>query len=270
VTDLERALLELDVEWPETPDLAAAVRARIVTAASGEVAGGEAPARVGGGEAPTADVVGGDAVAGRRRPRTRLRRRLAWPAAALAVALGGVAVVPAARSAVLEWLGLKSVEIHQGPVPKGTPPPVNPAGLGLGEKVTLAQARARTPVLVPRSLGAPSAVYLGTLEGGPQAVSLVYGKTLLVQTFRARATPYIRKTVGSAKAVRPLRIDGARAYWITGAHGFVYAVGANNGGYEPQRIAGSTLLVEQDGLLLRIEGALGEDRAVQIARDALS
>jgi hypothetical protein len=251
MSDLERALLELDVEWPATPDLAAAVRARIAPAVAGETAGGEAPAG-----------------AARRRP--GLRRRLAGLTAAVVVALGGVAAVPAARSAVLEWLGLKSVEIHRGPVPRGTPPPVSPAGLGLGEKVTLARARVETPVLVPRTLGAPDAVYLGTLAGGPEAASLLYGRTVLVQTFRARATPFIQKTVGSAKAVEPLKIDGGRAYWIRGAHGFAYTIGANDAGYEQQRIAGNTLLVEKDGLLLRIEGALGRARAVAIARDALS
>ena len=229
MTDLERALLELDVEWPPTPDIAGAVRERIVV---------------------------------RSRP---MRRRLAWVAAALAVALGGVAVVPAARSAVLEWLGLKSVEIHRGPVPTGTPD----ATLELGEKVTLAQARARTPVLVPRSLGTPSGVYLARLQGGPEAATLLYPHSVLVQTFKARATPFIRKTVGSARAVKPLRVDGARAYWLIGAHGFIYST-PGNAAYEPQRIAGNTLLVEKDGLLLRVEGALTEARATAIARDALS
>jgi hypothetical protein len=42
-----------------------------------------------------------------------------------------------------------------------------------------------------------------------------------------------------------------------------------NTNFEDQRLAGNTLLVERgDGLLLRIEGEIGRERAVRIAASA--
>ena len=52
---------------------------------------------------------------------------------------------------------------------------------------------------------------------------------------------------------------------LTGAHGFAYETGTDVN-YEDQRIAGNTLLLEGDGQLLRIEGAITRDRALGIAR----
>jgi hypothetical protein len=62
-----------------------------------------------------------------------------------------------------------------------------------------------------------------------------------------------------------LTVDGAPAYWIEGAHGFAYERDGA-GAFEPQRIAGNTLLVERpDGLLVRVEGDLDRARAVEVA-----
>jgi hypothetical protein len=191
--------------------------------------------------------------------------------------------VPDARSAVLRWLGLKGVEIRKEE-PRATPPPRSPTGatLGLGPQVSLAEARRRAPVLIPRSLGAPLAVYLGPLENGPDAVSLIYppgpgrppskvtGVAVLVQTIPATASPLIKKTAGAATSVEDLTVAGNSAYWITGSHGFGYQARDGNMGFERERLADRTLLVERDGLLLRVEGNLSRERAVQIAEDALS
>jgi hypothetical protein len=112
--DLELGLRELDVDWPETPDVAAAVATRIEP---------------------------------RRSP---WRRRIAIAVAALALLFGGtMAASPAARTDVLRWLGLKSVEIKKAPLP--TPRPG--AGLNLGTPSTLDALRKRgVPVRVPRAL----------------------------------------------------------------------------------------------------------------------
>ena len=89
---------------------------------------------------------------------------------------------------------------------------------------------------------------------------------MLVQTFRAQASPFIEKTVGSGARAERLDVDGAVAFWITGAHGFAYQ-SPSGFGFEDQRIAGTTLLVERrDGLLLRIEGVRTRERAVALAR----
>jgi hypothetical protein len=121
-------------------------------------------------------------------------------------------------------------------------------------------------VLVPSALDDPDAGYLTTLPDGTQAASLVYAEgPILVQTFKARATPFIEKTIHSGAQLERLTVGGAPAYWIAGAHGFAYSTGSN-GAYDDQRLAGNTLLVDRsDGTLLRIEGRLDRARAVEIA-----
>jgi hypothetical protein len=123
------------------------------------------------------------------------------------------------------------------------------------------------PVLIATALGDPDAGYLTSLPDGTQAASLLYADgPILVQTFRARATPFIEKTIGSGARLERLTVDRASAYWIEGAHGFAYSTG-NNGAFDDQRLAGNTLLVDRaDGILLRIEGKLTRERAVEIAR----
>lgn len=249
MADLHAELTALTVEWPATPDLADPVLARIESAP---------PRRV------------------RRRP--SWRPALAYGLAALAAAFAlTMAVSPDARSAVLEWLGLKSVKIErrEPTAPRPSPGTLG-SGLGLGTPVTLAEARERSPFLrVPTAdgLGRPDAIYQGL-----KSVSLVYGEragyaragttgaALLVQEFPARVGQFIQKTIGQGARLERLRVDGAPAYFITGSHGFAYdSDGSVN--FEDQRLAGNTLLVERaDGLLIRVEGELNRDRAVAIAR----
>lgn len=223
MNDLERALIELDVDWPATPDLVPVVAARIATP-----------------------------------PRRRRGRLVAVLAATLLALAGGTLAVPEARSTVFRWLGIESVEIKRGE-PSATPG----ASLGLGPPTTV--ERIGVPVLRARDLGTPG-VYATTLPDGTRAASLVYDGPILVQTFQARVTPFIEKTIGSDADVERLTVDGAPALWIATEHGFAYQ-SPNDVGFEDQRIAGRTLLVERaDGLLLRIEGVQDRDRAVAIAR----
>jgi hypothetical protein len=249
MADLHAELTALTVEWPATPDLAGPVTERLASAAP--------PPR-------------------RRRP--AWRPALAYGLAALAAAFAiTMAASPDARSAVLEWLGLKSVKVERR---EPTAPPPSPgalgSGLGLGTRATLAEARERSPFLrlpAAEGLGAPDAVYLGA-----RSVSLVYGEragyaradatgaALLVQEFPGRVGRFIQKTLGAGASLERLRVDGAPAYFITGSHGFAYE-SDSSGGFEDQRLAGNTLLVERpDGLLLRVEGEISRDRAVAVAQ----
>ena len=221
MAELHDELLLLEAEWPETPDMVEAVLA--------------APA-------PAA------------------RRRLPWKPA-LAALLAAVAVVMAvepARSAVLEWLGLKSVEVE-----RREPAPVPGATLQLGVPLSADAARERYGDLAgpPSALGDPGGIYAH--DGG---VAFVYADPdVLVQRFPGRVREFIQKTVGAAASLERLRVAGDPAYWIEGAHGFAYR---NRGSvdYEDQRIAGNTLLVERpSGELIRVEGDVGRDRAVAIA-----
>ncbi|MDA0173444.1 hypothetical protein OJ998_30350 [Solirubrobacter taibaiensis] len=234
--DLEQALRELDVDWPATPDLAATMAARVAAEPRDRRARAWSP-RVAG----------------------RARRRVAAIAAATLVALvGGVLAVPDARTTVFRWFGIESVEIKRGE-PSATPG----ASLDLGIPTTI--ERLRAPVLRARDLGTPG-VYETAMPDGTRAASLVYDGPILVQTFRAQASPFIEKTIGTGSTVERLKVDGATAFWIGGSHGFAYQ-SPTGFGFEQPRIAGNTLLVERrDGLLLRIEGVRSRDRAVAIAR----
>jgi len=248
VSELERELRALHVEWPETPDLSGAVAARLAAA--------PAPRR-----------------------RGRLLAWLDWPAWQVTVALGAVLVavvmaVPPARSAVLDLLGFGSVRIE-----RAEPRPSDfGSGLDLGTPTTLEQARREVefPVLVPAAVGRPDSVYLGS---APDRVDLVYRARpglpaatttrvgLLVTELPAVATPLIEKTVGSSSRIERLTVDGDPAFFITGAdHGFAYLMPGGEAQFESQRLAGPTLLVERpDGLLLRVEGDLTREQAVRIA-----
>jgi hypothetical protein len=250
---LERELRELQVEWPETPDLAAAVAARLPAA----------PAPV---------------------PRRRWRwlDRPAWQLgiAVTAALIAIVMAVPPARSAVLELLGLRSVKIER----KEPQPSRFGSDLALGTAVSLDRARRRFPPLViPAEVGAPDSVYLDEHPAFGTRVDLVYrarpglrrastlGAGLLVTELRASLEPVIEKTIGSATKLERLRVDGDPAYFISGAeHGFAYVpTDGTDPVFEDQRLAGTTLLVERsDGLLLRIEGRLSRAQAVRIAESA--
>jgi hypothetical protein len=253
VSELEHALLALEVEWPATPDLAASVRAEIAR---------PAPARRFAG----------------------WRRRLAVALASVLVVAGGtLAVSPAARSTVSRWLGLKGVEIRRER-PHATPLPHSAVGatLGLGVPITVEQAR-KAGALFPDGVPEPSAAYLGPLAGGQRPVALVYpaadglkpskvtGVALLVQTFRASVDEILLKKMSSSGSVEFLTVGGAPAYWISGEpHGFQYTTRDGSGAFVPQRLADHTLLVERGGKLLRIEGPISRERAIELARSALS
>jgi hypothetical protein len=250
-------LAALEVAWPPTPDIAGAVLARLE----------EEPA-----PAP------------RRRLRFRLAPALAWTAAALLAALGiTMAASHSARSAILEWLGLKSVKIERK-APTATPQPRRGQlgeNLLLGIAVSLNEARRRAEftVRVPGALPPPDAVYYDAPPPPGGRVSFVYrpqpgltrsphtGTGLLVSEWRATVTPVVEKAAGGSKLER-FEIDGDHAFFISGpSHGVAWVDENGEVGFEDQRLAGNTLLVERaDGLLLRVEGDLDRDAAVRIAR----
>jgi hypothetical protein len=272
---LAAELAALEVAWPPTPDIAGAVLARLETEAAEA-----APAR------------GTDRPGGRwRRDRASLRgpRRLApvlgWTLAAVLAALGiTMAASPSARSAILEWLGLKSVKIERK-APTATPQPIHGQlgeELALGDGVTLDEARRRAgfTVRLPGALPPPDAVYFDAPPPPGGRVSFVYrpqpgltrsprtGTGLLVSEWRATVSPVVEKAAGGGAKLERFRVDGNPAYFISGKpHGVAWMDQNGQVDFEDQRLAGNTLLVERaGGLLLRIEGDITRDDAVRIAR----
>jgi len=246
---LEQELRELQIDWPQTPDIA------------GSLVLEPGPA-----------------------PRRWTLARPAWQLAIAVVALlvAVVMAVPSTRAAVLDFLGISSVRVER------REPVVVPkfgSGLQLGTPVTLEQARRRADfaVLVPSEVGTPDGVFFDDQAPGGPRVDLVYrarpglrrasttGAGLLVTEFRAAATPAIQKTIGSATHFEQLRVDGDLAYFFSGReHGFAYLPsGRASMTFESQRLAGNTLLVDRhDGVLLRIEGRITRAQAVRIAESA--
>lgn len=236
--ELEHALRRLgeQVEYPPTPDLATRVRQRL----------GEAPPR----------------------RRWLSRRALAVALAILAVAVGTAFAVPAARSEILDWLGIDGVDIVRvDELPAVAPP----ADLGLGERVTLAEARARVPygVVVPRAkgLGDPDGVYVARHGPGHQ-VSFLWGTPdrvrLLVSEFEGFAM--VEKMVQPGTDTERVVVEGEPGVWFEGApHVFLYQDDGDPV-EETMRLVEHALVWQRGPLTLRLEGDISKREALEIAR----
>jgi hypothetical protein len=235
-----------------------------------------------------------------RAPRVRgllqmpLLRSAAWRwamAASLLLLLGGSAVLasPGGRDALAERLGLRGVKItYVATVPAVVtePPGQTPAPLGntlaLGRSVSTAEAQRSVAFAVlgpePDRFGTPDAVYLGAPPPGGQ-VSLVYrareglppaetiGIGMLFTQFRGSVdTPFVEKLLAAGTRLERVSVGGRPGYWIEGrAHAFLYRDANGQPRDERIRLAGNTLLWEQDGLTLRLESALSRDEALRVA-----
>jgi hypothetical protein len=264
--DLERGLYALGayVDFPDTPDLATAVRARL---------------------------------------QQRRRQERWWPralavAAALAVVLFvvGLAVSPEARQAVADRLGIGSVQVTEVPevptvlpssTPSGAPSPPPGATLNLGTRVSLDEAQRRygAALLLPAELGPPDAVYAFGNSTSAQEVSLVYaprpglpassatrGVGLVLSLFRASVDEnlVVQKGVGPKTTIQEVRVGASRGLWIAGApHLFLRSPGGAIRDVAA-RLAGNTLLWEQDSNTLRLESGLDREAAIQVAESVRS
>ena len=260
MSDLERQLTQLgrELDWPPAPDAAAAVRDRL-----------RADRRARRSSFRIARLL----------PPAGLRRSFAIAVVALLVLAGGVfAAVPSVRHSVLEFFGLRGATVerreHLPPAPGPQPPAV-------GRRITLERARGVLGFepLVPQAAGTPDAVFVdGTVPGGrltleyrarpslPEAKSTGLG--LLVDEFRGDLNPaYAGKMAGQATRIEPFTLDGERAIWVAGApHFFFYRSPGNPFQERRLRIAQNVLLLEHERLLVRLEGAFGRARAIELAR----
>ena len=241
MTPLERELQALSsaLDWPDTPDVAGRVVAR------------------------TADA----------RPRPVVRRRLALALAVVLAALVAVLAVPPARTAVFDWLGIGGAQIIRvDDLPSLSPTP----GLEiLGDRVTLDQARERAGFAFadpPDDERAPDEILLapGT------RVTYVWRDDarvrLLLTQFPGDATEpgLVKKLVSSATQTDMLDIDGHRALWLEGGpHAVLFVSPDGNIGDDFGWLAGNTLLVENDGVTVRIEAQVDRDDAIELARSLL-
>jgi hypothetical protein len=161
------------------------------------------------------------------------------------------------------------------------PDPVTELELGSPVPVVDGSVRVKWPYLVvPDDLGPPDAAYFSTSALPDGKVSLVYepgggvprsrytGVGILVTEFRGDLAPgYVEKLADAGTAIERLRVGPHRAVWLEGGPHFVaFTTPSGNFGEEVSRLAGNTLLVQHGRLLVRIEGELERERAVEIAR----
>lgn len=238
MTPLERELqaLAAALEWPPAPDVAARVLARVR-------------------ETPPPS---------RRAP----RRRLAVALAVVLAALLAVVAVPPARTAVLDWLGIggaRIVEVDELPAVAPSP------GLALlGDLVTLERARALAGFeLAEPPDGERDPDEIRVSPG--LRVSYVWrdgeGVRLLVTQFPGSTDDpgLVKKLVGSGTSVEELKVDGDPALWLEGGPHVVHFV-APDGMVQSDIgwLAGNTLLVDRDGVTVRVEGLLERSQAVEL------
>ena len=230
MAELETALRQLggEVAFPPTPDLASAIRGQL------------------------------------DRPRFRQRRVAIALVAVVAVAIGAVFAVPQARTAILDWLGLRNVSVVR--VEKLPAVPAH-GNLDLGQRVTLDDAKRRAPwLLVPD--GTPDSVWVNkSLPGGK--VSLLWGTPsnvrLLLTEFTGRT--YIEKVIDGDTQVERVKIGDA-GVWFQGPHVVMFQDRDGRFRESHARLARNTLVWQLGDITLRLEGGLTKDEALRIARTA--
>jgi hypothetical protein len=223
--------LSADVAWPATPDLAAAVTARLA----------QAPAP-----------------AGHHRRRRALRRpRLALVLAAVLLALPAAALaVTPTRHAILDALGLRHVTVE-----RRTHPRRGAVDERLGASTTLAAAAraAGFAPLVPRRLGAPDHVHrLG------RVITITYDappRVLLAEAPGEGPRPEtLTKIIAMDDRAARTTVGGHPALWLGSPHGYQWSDATG-----PVVRSGPALVWERDGVVLRLEGPRSLAQARSIA-----
>jgi hypothetical protein len=236
----ELELLAAGIDWPQTPDLAGAVAARVR-------------------ETP------------QRRPLLPALpiavQRLQPALGVLLAVLVTVAAVPPARSSVLEFLGLEGGEKVVRRSERPVAPRQEPE---LGREVTLTQARRAVAfrIRLPRGLGPPTAVHLqlDRIPGG--AVSLSYGGGTVLTEFEGRGIPYAQKALGPDARVARVEVRDAAGLFLTGGDRSYVALDRSGHVIEgtARIVDAAVLLWDRDGIAFRLETRLGRDRALALAR----
>jgi hypothetical protein len=207
-------------------------------------------------------------------------QRAAVPIAILAIVLGTILAVPAARDTVASLLGLGGVQIRQVPE---LPPVSGPADLRLhlGQQVTLDQARASEsfPIALPADLGDPDEVFLSERYPGgvvtllwdarpglPAASATPAGLVLTEFRGSINSRTMVAKLLDRGATIESVTVAGQPAFWIGGRPHEVVLVD-EHGEYvlETLRLEGDVLLWVHDGVTLRIESALSRDEAIRVA-----
>jgi hypothetical protein len=198
-----------------------------------------------------------------------------------ALVLGTLAALLVAGVAGAIGLGTGAIQIRFA---DGTPLPT-PVGSvpnrGYGQPTTLAEAQQAVPfaIRLPAipTLGEPDAVYLATVPA-TGTVTLAWGDRagypadadgigLVVTEFEADIGPAtFEKMILEGTAVQPVMVNGLPGWWVEGGTHFFFYRDANGEIVETTiRLVGSALLWEEEGLVIRVEGAPNLEAAQKVA-----
>jgi hypothetical protein len=187
-----------------------------------------------------------DAVSMRLARRRQRRRVLVLALAAALAALAVALVVPGSGAALLRFFHVRGATVTL----VDRLPPLTSRGT-LGTPVPLDQAYFK--LLLP-SGRRPERVYAG--DGG---YWLRYPGLLLFEFDSTDGTTLLKKVAAGTRDVEYVDVRGAPGIWI-GARHAVYLPGG------PPRAAGHVLIWEHGPLTLRLEAAVGLERALAVAR----
>jgi hypothetical protein len=234
-SELELRLTSLrdEIAFPATPDLASRVER--------ELAAGRPPAR-------------------------------SWSVRPLAIALavlvaivaGVLAFSPGARSAFLEIFRLKGATVER----VEELPDVETTGrIPLGREVSREEAE-RVLGFELLDVGTPDSIHVR--DG--RVATLVYGsaenpRLILMQLRGSIYEDFVKKTARTGTSVEPVTVRGEPGLFVSGDEHFVMF--RNELGLiedEAMYLAGNTLLWNRGDLLLRLEGDVGRDEALELAR----
>lgn len=192
----------------------------------------------------------------------RWRRAAALAAALVLATLAVLATSPGVRQAVAGFLGLPGFEVHKvEKLPTPTPTASDRHLVSLAEARRLVKFR----VLSPPADQVSSLWYDPTPPGGEVEFDLSDG-TVLTEFEGSIEQGTFGKMIGPDTAVSEVTVNGQPGYWFTGAsHFFFYR--DPSGQFRPLdlRMGGNVLVWEQNGVLLRLEGASSQERAIQEA-----
>jgi Domain of unknown function (DUF4367) len=205
----------------------------------------------------------------RARP-ARMRLAVVFVAVLVAVLLAALAI-PDARSALARFfhIGAARIEVvDELPAVEPQPPELDlePA---LGDRVTLAEARRGAGYDLLELDEAPDRVYLGPrdsvwfLYGRPDAVRLLVAQTPKLSIDEGFI---FKKLAAVGTNVETVSVRGKPAYFLSGEpHEVILLDEYDLPVQETLRLARNTLLWEEDGRTLRLEGDLSREQAVEIA-----
>ena len=265
MAELEQHLTALGaaLDWPATPDLTKAIHL---------------PASR-GGRVPLAATGWGGSLARSYRP--------AWAlaAAAVLIAAAALAIYPPSREAIANWVNVHTSFQRVTHLATPSPQPPGPLGkrLGLGGLTTLVDAQKQVAwhIAIPSALGSPDEVYVQPPANAPALgeVTLVYstrpgipiagqtGVSVLVTEARGAVDQnFFGKTLGPGTTLEPVTVAGHQGYWIAGPLNEFFFTDANgNFRSETVRLAANTLILDYGGTVIRIEGNLTKEQALEIA-----